>query len=1130
MWLRCSSHPTRLFALLEWIFLIVLLMLILAASAVAQVDRAILEGTVTDPTGAVMRGARVQVLAVDSGISEEQQANSNGYYRFPGLAVGRYTVTVTSPKFTTKVIDEVALQVGQIRTLNIQLQVGAVAEKVEVDASAEPAERSSAEASTVIDTTQIANLPNNGRDWTSFTLLAPFAQDDGGGDQRTIRFAGRARDDNNFQFDGVDAGGIQEQAQKSQTRLQISQDAVEEYRVNSALYDAEYGTQAGGQIDVVTKSGTNDWHGTVFGYIRNSIFDARNFNDFDLNGNPAVPPFRMGQYGMTVGGPIKKNKTFFFLSYEGLRQLQSTTQQFTIPSGVCCSDLPGGAGLSFQQLVLNTSPQMCGIMQAYPWRASVGAINGCSARFVYPDGAFQTTSDANADLLTAATPTTIHEDTWLVRIDHRINQKTLLYGRAQRDISQVNAPNGSSLPADKLQTINHPANYLVALQQTFTPNVFNEVKGYINRAPFHKPQSSALTFAVNAADFVGLNDNTADIEVGTTFGVIDNLTWTHGRHAFKTGMEIRRVRLNQGQTADNVLSFGSETDMTTATLSGISFIAPWCCHGLRRTFYMPYFQDEWKITPTLTFTAGLRWEYYGVAHEATNRTTVFDLNQFHGVCLGSRSINTLPVPPSSGPVNTAPCPKDPALYDPNYKNIDPRVALAWAPGALNGKTVFRAGFGIYHGAAQNDDLNAGLESDTFRVKVNQSVALSPAFEQTTPDLSSVTAQKQASHPRALQREDRRDLYAETWGLTVEHELPQNFQFSVQYLGSRGVRLFSRGGVNLCTTPVTFNPADGDCVRPLDQFYPDPNNPDPFGSVDIKRDIGSSTYNALGVSLERRFSKGISFQSRYTWSHSINDGSVGGGESSGPENVSCLSCDKGPSVFDVRHNVAVNAVYELPFGPGKAYLNESGALGKVIGGWSLSSIGLWHTGHPLTTKMDLGGSISGGAFDGLSFSYLLPDGNDVTDQRPDLIPGVPVTLPGGGRHGTPLINAAAFQAPPVDANGNFTHFGNAGNGLIRALDSWQVDLALTKKTKLTERVSMEFGVQTFNIFNHVQLGDPGNLTLVYDPTVPGTHLQVPGDFGLISSTVNFNNNNDNDASPNTGTGLPRQIQFMVRFEF
>jgi len=1139
MCLRRLSQTTRFFLLARWAVLTSILPTIAVVAAVGQIDRAVLEGTVTDPTGALVRTAKVKVVAVDTGLSQEQQTNSNGYYRLPGLAVGDYTITATSPQFATKVIDHLVLEVGQTRTLNIQLQVGAVSERVEVDAAAEPAERSSAEASTVVDTDQILNLPNNGRDWSSFTLLAPFAQDDGGGDQRTIRFAGRARDDNNFQFDGVDAGGIQEQAQKSQTRLQISQDAVEEYRVNSALYDAEYGTQAGGQIDVVTKSGTNEYHGTAFGYLRNSVFDARNFNDFDLNGNPAIPPFRMGQYGVTLGGPIKKNKTFFFVSYEGLRQFQSTTQVFTVPSGFCCGDLGSGTLASgFQQNVLNTSPQMCSIMQAYPWRASVASVNGCAPRFVYPDSAFQWLGqdptaqnfDPNADNVTAATPTTIHEDTWLVRLDHRINENTLLYGRAQRDISLVDAPNGSSLPADKLQTINHPANYLVALQHTFTPNLFNETKFFINRSPYHNPQSSALPFAVKTSNFVMLNDNTADIEIGTTFGVVDNLSWTHGRHTFKTGMEIRRVRLNQGQTEDNVLSFASEADMTAATLSDISFVAPWCCHALRRTFYMPYFQDEWKITPTLTLTAGLRWEYYGVAHEASNRTTVFDLNQFHGVCLGSGSINTLPVPPGAGPVNTPSCPKDPSLYSPNYKNIDPRLAVAWAPAALHGKTVIRSGFGIYHGAAQNDDLNAGLESDTFRVKVNQSVALIPAFEQTTPDLSSVTVQKQGSHPRALQRQDRRDLYAETWGLTVEQELPASFLVSAQYLGSRGVHLFSRGGVNLCTAPVTFNPLDGDCVRPLDQFYPDPNNPDPFGSVDIKRDIGSSTYNALGLSLERRFSKGLSFQSRYTWSHSINDGSVGGGESNGPENVNCLACDKGPSVFDVRNNFTVNVVYELPFGPGKAFLSDSGAFGKVVGGWSLSSIGLWHTGHPLTVKMDLSDNITGGPFDGLPFTYLLPDGNDQTDQRPDIIPGVPLTLPGAGHNGTPLINAAAFQAPPVDANGNFTHFGDAGNGLIRGLNTWQVDLSLTKTTKLTERLAMEFGVQAFNVFNHVQLGDPGNFTLVYDPGNGPTHLDVPGTFGIITSTVNFNNNNDNAASPNTGSGLPRQIQFMVRLKF
>lgn len=1114
-------------------FFAALALLANGAPSFAQTDRATLEGTVTDPSGGTISGASVMVTAVDTGISQERKTNSNGYYRFPGLPVGQFTVTVSNTSFRTKVIEDVVLVVGETHTLDVALAVGDVSEKVEIKAEAGPAERTSAAAATVISTDQIANLPVNGRDWSALTLLAPFAQDDGGGDQRTIRFAGRARDDNNFSFDGVDAGGIQEQAQKSQTRLQISEDAVAEYRVNSALYDAEYGTQAGGQINVVTKSGTNDFHGTAFGYLRNSVFDARNFNDFDVNGNPAIPPFRMGQYGFTVGGPIKKDNTFFFLSYEGLRQLQAATTQGIVPSP------------SFQRAVLTNSPQMCEIMQAFPWRSSTGTIAGCAPRFVFPDGSFASQASAGSpdqDLFTTASPTTVHEDTWLVRIDHRFSDKTLLYGRAQRDISLVNAPNGSNVALDRIRTLNHPANYFLALQHIFTANVFNEAKVYINRSPFHNPQASALPFAVSTQNFVGLNDNTEDVEVGTTFGVIDNLTWTRGRHTFKTGMEIRRVRLNQGQTVDNQLNFSDDQSMINAQLSGIRFIAPWCCHRLRRTFYMPYFQDDWKVTPTFTVSAGLRWEYYGVAHEATNRTTVFDLNQFHGACLGSGSFNA----PFPTPISTPPCPKNPALYNPNYKNFDPRLSFAWAPRALGGKTVVRAGFGIYHGAAQNDDLNSGLESDTFRVTVNQSIPLSSAYEQAFPDLSGLGGAKAANHPRALQRQDRRDLYAEEWGLTIEHQLPAGFLLSTSYLGSHGVRLFSRGGVNLCSTPVTPNgtPTDPttDCVRPLDQFFPGtptPQDPtpltlDPYGSVDIKRDIGSSTYHALGISVERRFASGLSFQSRYTFSHSINDGSVGGGESNGPENVNCLACDKGPSVFDIRHNFGANAVYELPFGPGKTYVNNPGALGKVVGGWSLSSIGIWHTGHPLTIQMGLGGSIVGGPFDTLSQTLLLPDGNDQTSQRPDIVPGVPLTLPGGGHNGVPLINPAAFQAPPVDANGFFTRFGNEGNGVIRALPSWQVDLATMKDTKLTERVSMQFGVQAFNVFNHVQLGDPGVLTLDYSPgAMVGskvTNLQPRGDFGVITSTVNFNNNNDNKASPNTGTGLPRQLQFMLRFRF
>jgi hypothetical protein len=1104
-------------------FAIVAGLLVLATTSLfAQVDRAVLEGTVADPTGATIVGASVVTLAVETGIKEEQRTNSKGYYRFPGLAVGRYTVTVTDAGFKTQVIEDVILQVGQTRTLDARLAVGAIAEKVEVTATAAPVERSSAEASTVITTDQIANLPNNGRDWASFTLLAPFAQDDGGGDQRTIRFAGRARDDNNFQVDGVDAGGIQEQAQKSQTRLQISQDAIEEYRVSSALYDAEYGTQSGGQIDVVTKSGTNELHGSLFGYLRNSVFDARNFNDFDINGNPAIPPFRFGQYGMSVGGPIVKDKLFFFLNYEGLRQYGGATTRVLVPSP------------SIQRQTLAQSPQMCSVLQAFPWRASTGAIGSCNPVFVYPDGAFvdqRSSGLPDSDQFTAPAPTTVHEDTWLARIDYKINDKTLLYGRAQRDISLVSGTNSNSVPYDLIQTINHPANYFLALQRTFSPTVLNEVKVFVNRAPFINPQASPLPYAVHTNNWATINDDNADHEVGTTYGVIDNLTWMHGRHTFKTGIEIRRVRLNQGKTADNNLYFAdnsgaADTGFVNASLYQIAFTAPWCCHKYRRTFYLPYFQDEWKVTPTLTLNLGLRWEYYGVAHEADNRTTVFDLNEFHGVCLGSGSTNG----PFPTPINTPPCPRNPALYNADYRNFDPRVSFAWAPSAFHGKTVIRSGFGIYHGAAQNDDLNAGLESDRFTAFVNldpsgPGTPLLPAYQQAIPNLSALgNSVANLQQPRALQRQGRRDLYVETWGLTIDRELPANFLASAQYLGSHGVRLFSRGGVNFCITKPDSN---GNCTRTLDPYYP---GGDPYGSVDYKSDIGASTYHALMLSLERRLTKGLSFQTRYTWSHSINDGSVGGGESNGPENVNCLKCDFGPSIYDIRHNVVADAVYQLPFGPGKAYLNDGGVFGKIVGGWSFSGVGLWHTGHPLTITMNISPT-------------QLPDGNDQTTQRPDLVPGVPVLLPGGAHNYTIPINPAAFAPPPLDPGtdqfgvpyasyGLVSRFGNAPNGLIRALAAWQIDMALMKTTKITERVAAEFGVQVFNVFNHVQLGDPntGNLAFNYVQVGSAWTLQPAGNLGQITSTNNFNNNNDNAASPNTGTGLPRQIQFMLRFEF
>ena len=1135
---------------------IIVLMAALAASrpVSAQTDRANLGGTVSDPSGASVSGAKVQVIDIATGISQERESSGHGYYLFPGLAVGTYSVSVSKAGFSTKIVDGVKLRVGEDHTLDVQLSVGQVAERLEVHAEETPAEHTSPADASVIGREQIADLPTNGRDWSNLTILAPFAQDDGGGDQRTIRFAGRARDDNNYSIDGVDAGGIQEQAQKSSVRLQISEDAVEEYRVNSALYDAEYGTQAGGQVNVVTKSGTNDFHGTVFGYLRNSVFDARDFTD------PTLLPFRLGQFGMTVGGPIQKDKTFFFLSYEGLRQEQeaSTAGQVIVPSASLIQAI-----LASGRNGVGPSPAMCGVLQGYPWRSSIGTVGGCAPKVVFPDSQFVNCStisgncgitiDANDpatdfDEFTNTIKTKVNEDSWLARFDHKFSDNTLFYARAQRDVSlSYSQIDVSSSGLDSDQVFNHPANYVVALEHTFSANLFNESKFYINRSPFHNPHGSTLPFAVNSNNFAGIPNESADIEVGTTYGIVDNATWTHGRNTFKFGMEYRRVRLNQGQTANNNLTFTDDQSLVSGTLSGISFDAPWCCHKLRRGFVMPYFQDEWKVTPTLTVTAGVRYEYYGVPTEANNRTTVFDLDVFHGACLGTGSANT----PFTVPINTPACPTNPYLTNPDYRDVDPRVGIAWAPAAMHGKTVIRSGFGIYHGAAQNDDLNAGLESDTYRVSISQSVPVSAAYEQAIPDLSGLQAGTTPNHPRALQRQDRRNLYVETWGATVEQAMGANFIFSASYLGSHGVRLFSRGGVNLCSIPVTLNGDGTDCVRPLDPYFPEAGVPggttDPYGSVDIKRDIGVSTYHGLALSVERHFSNGFSFLGRYTLSHSINDGSVGGGESSGPENVNCLKCDNGPSIYDIRHNVIADVIYQLPFGQGAKYLNDSGVVGKLVGGWSLSSLGAYHTGHPLTVGLDLSAGIcypnqitnqfytapnADGSCPGSAFAstYLLPDGNDQTSQRPDLVPGVPLYL-GNGKGENPWINPAAFEAPPVDANGNFTRFGDEGNGALRAPSTWQIDLSLQKETKINERFTMEFAVQAFNIFNHAQLDDPSNLNLVYDPASASTGFLDAGQFfGAINRPLNYNNNNDNDSSPNVGTGLPRQIQFMLRLKF
>lgn len=1098
---------------------LLLLQTFLAAVTFAQIDRASLEGSVTDASGGVVIGATVRIVAVDTGLTQERTTNANGYYRFPGIAKGEYTVSVSDLGFKTKVIEEVNVKVGQTRTLDIKLEVGELSEKVQVDAPSDLEERSSAENSAVIGDVQIENLPMNGRNWATLTRMAPWAQDDGGGDQRTIRFAGRARDDNNFSYDGVDATGIQEQAQKAEVRLQVSPDAISEYRVSSAMYDAEYGKQAGGQIDVVTKSGTNAFHGSAYGYFRNSAFDARNFTDFDVNGNPYLPPFRMGQYGGTFGGPIKKNKMFFFLNYEGLSQFGGYTLVAAVPDPTVQQ-----AALSGPQ-----SANLCPIFQAYPWRkSSVPLLSsyGCAPKFVYPDTAFAygcpdptNCLGTGFDNFTHQGESIINENTWLARFDYNITPKILFYARAQRDIAYAASATGNLF--DQVGTNNHPANYILALQTQTGTAFLNEFKFGINRAPFHNPVYPGLiNISLSTPNYESLNNNQTDNEVGTTFTYADNATWTHGRHTLKFGIDVMRVRLNQGKTQSLAVTFGGtpgdamnppspndNTALINNTLNFIDDTSSWDGHALRRTFVLPYVQDEWKATRSLTLNIGLRWEYYSPVTEAHQRVKIFDLAGCHGVC-----------------------PSNYSLEFPNYKNFDPRFSFAWSPSRFGGRTVVRGGFGIYHGAAQNDDRNAALESDRTDNQINagQSGApatgfnFTPGFLQNPPDfgLPPGSAQPQLV-ARALYRHHP-DLYVETWGLSVQQALPQHFVFTVSYLGSHGVHLFARNYENLCN-PQIFDFGHGTCVRPLDA-YP-VTNPDGtqsfWGAIDYKSNVGNSTYNGMLFALDRQVFKGLAFNAKYTFAHSINDASVGGGEASAPQNAACVACEKGPSIYDVRQNIILSFVYELPFGPGQKYVTD-GFASRLLSGWTASGLWNWHTGHPLTVGMNIDPS-------------LLPDQNSGSSPRPDVVPGV--SLVPTGQNANNWVNAAAFTAPPYDPQtGVILRYGNAGNGLIRSPNVWQVDLSLQKQVQIKERLTVQFGAQVFNIFNHVQLADPHSLTFDYScsPNPDGSTVTCGiaphSNFGIINTTVNQNINSDKFFADNTGTGLARQLQLFVRFQF
>ena len=1000
------------------------LILCLASWSQAQVDRAGLSGTVADPSGRALAQARVSALQNNTGLRRETTSSPSGTYDIPELPVGVYTVTFSHDGFKELIFVDVVQTVGRTRTLNATLQVAGGEERVVVSASSEQMDKTSDALGARIEPAQAKELPLNGRNWATLTSLAPGAVDTGGSSQRAVRFAGRGRDDDNFTYDGIDATNIVNQPQQPYVRLSIPLDTIEEFRVDSMLATAEAGGTGGPQLAVTSPSGTNQWHGDAFEFFRNNAFDASE----PVPVNTTLQPFHLNQYGGSLGGPVARDKTFFFIAYEGYRQIWGFPLLGFVPSD------------AFRAQVATDSPVLAPILNAYPEGQSL-------------------TSNPDVAQFASEGRQVVNENSAMLRLDHRFSEKTTSFLRFNIDRAVNTQPLASSgnYLADRQQLTSAPVNGGIELLHVFSATLVNEAKFGFNRGTADTTDINQTglpyTFAVSGA-FTTLNNNRISTGVGNSFSEIDNLTWIKGRHTIKTGVEIRRIQLNQGNTESGTVVFPSTAafdadEVSTASLNGALPI-----NGLRKTQFYGYLQDEFKLRPNLTLNLGVRYSFFNIFHEVQGRANPFDF----ATC-GAQGF----------------CGVGASFGQPNCGDIDPRLAVAWAP-TQSGHTVLRAGYGIYHEDGQLDDQNLPISNEVFAYSLSNKTIPTLSYP-ITPFLADTTG---IVSPRDDDRR-RKDTYVEQWGLSVQQALPADFVGTVSYVGSAGVHLLTLSEVNV------VNPVTG--TRPYANF----------GQVSWRGNRDNSNYNGLSVAVKRSFSRGLLLSANYMWSHEIDNGSDGSGDGDSlvAENVACQACERADGIWDVRHVFNANAVYHLPFGPGKTYLNEPGIWSRIAGSWEVTSMVVARTGFPVNVTIDRSSS-------------AVPDGN-TTDQRPDIIPGVSLTPPGGATTGE-WINPAAFAMPAAGT------FGDAPRDVARGPGAWQMDFGIGKQIPLTESVHLEFRTEFFNIFNHPQYGLPqSDIT----PYLNGQQ----GVFGSIIQTVNTTT----PVSP-VGTGTPREIQFVLRVAF
>src|SRR5215469_2951062 len=1077
-----------------------------AATVFGQSESASVVGTVTDSSGASIPAAAVSIRDTRTNASFTAQTAQDGNYTSPPLRPGSYQVSVEAPGFS-RMVQTLNLDVDQHARLDFALKPGQLTETVTVESNAAMLDTQSSELGNVRTTQAINDLPLNGRNFVMLTYLAPGTSSSGTGytmargasnqlGLQGVSVNGVRNGDNVYIFDGIHA----QDNEYGAMILLPPQDAIQEFKMQNSGRDATTGRAGGGLINLVTKSGGNDFHGTAFEFFRNSDLDARNFFD-----PQQIPAFHQNQFGASLGGRIKRDTTFFFVDIQKAYTIQGQSFLQTVPT-----DLERqGIFTQLKSLIYNPS--------------TTQNVNGAITRQSFPNNTipqsmFNSIGQTIVNLFphqnlpglannySFSPPRVLYPTQGDVRIDHRFSDSDQLFARGSNSTSgDIINPGyfpqyagGPIFPGIYTTTGNQ---VVVGYTHVFSPALLSEFRaGYsrIDNTGVNFNQGSNFmdqvgipgidgygyqwqavgVFAITGLDQVGGTGNIPFVKATNNYQYGFHFTWLHDRHTIKWGYDLYRRGMNTVQMGapSGSFSFTGQFTQNPASPSGTGIgladaflgldasrsLSVWQETGTRRWEHGLFVQDDYRVTNKLTLNIGLRYEYVTPWTEIHNRLA-----------------NFLPALNNVFPVGSQQVPQD-TMYDPNHADLGPRFGFAYQ---LTSKTVVRGGYGLFYDFTSESVNSLGNNNAPFagnllianNTGANPSVAnaitpLSQGFLPYQPIGQFATAGTSVSY---FPRNDP-DMTIQQRNLSIQQQLTSDTVLTVAYVGTRGEHLTIYPNIN--------QPVPGPGAANSRRLYPN------FGSITAVYHGSDSYYNAMQVAVERRFSHGLAFLLSYAWGHSIDIISTTAG--GGVQNPLCLACDRGPSDFDIRQNLTLSWSYELPIGKGKLLgRNWEGVKQAAFGGWKLNSIDSFYSGSPFSVTS---GTNTLGAGAGT--------------QRANVVGDWHVANPGPSE----WFNPAAFATPGL------YQYGNSGRNIIVGPGTRQVDLSLFKNIPLPrEGMRMEFRAETFNLFNHPQFNNPNE----NGATATAAAIGIP-----TSGTLNYAGN------PAFFQRTSRQIQLALKLYF